>query len=114
MRFLALLILVGAVGAAGPSTSVTVQPSSIGFEHALAACPGGTLAAISLTLGHVRVAEAAGVNTDIDSANPNAQTVTLTGGGRTATATVNASKNIVSAKHVTLASAKRVACVAAD
>ncbi len=114
MKFLALLILVGAVGAAGASTMVTVQPSSIGFEHALAACPAGTLAAISLTLGHVRVAEAAGVDTDMDSANPNAQSVTLSSGSRTATAMVNASKNTVAAKHVTLASAKRVACVAPD
>jgi hypothetical protein len=114
MRFFALLILVGALGAAGAPATVSVQPSSIGFKQALSACPAGSLAAISLTLGHVRVAEAAGVDTDIDSANPNAQTVTLTGAGRTATATVNASKNTVTAKHVTLASAKRVACVASD
>ena len=114
MKFFALLILVGAVGAAGAPTGVTVQPSSIGFKQALAACPPGTLAGISLTLGHVRVAEAPGVDTDIDAANPNAQMVTLIGAGRQATATVNASKNTVSAKHVTLASAKRVACVASD
>jgi len=114
MRFFALLILVGALGAAGSPASVTVQPSSIGFKQALAACPAGTLAAVSLTLGHVRVAEGAGVNSDIDDANPSAQTVTLTSGNRTATATVSASKNTVSAKHVTLASVKRVACVAPD
>ncbi|HEY6326282.1 MAG TPA: hypothetical protein VIW73_07205 [Candidatus Cybelea sp.] len=114
MRFFALLILVGAVGAAGAPTTVTVQPSNISFKQALAACPPGTLAGISLTLGHVRVAEATGVDTDIDSANPNAQTVTLISASHEATATVNASKNTVSAKHVTLASAKRVACVAPD
>lgn len=114
MRFFALLILTGVLGAAGSAASVTVQPSSIGFKQALAACSAGTLAAITLTLGHVRVSEASGVDSDIDSANPNAQSVTLTGGSRTATATVNASKNTVSAKHVTLASAKRVACVAPD
>src|SRR5579871_5515365 len=114
MRFFALLILVGALGAAGAQTSVTVQPSSIGFRQALAACPSSALAAISLTLGHVRISEAPDVDSDIDSTNPNAQTVTLTSGSRTATATVNASKNTVSAKHVTLASAKRVACVAPD
>jgi hypothetical protein len=114
MRFFALLILVGALGAAAATTSVTVTPSSIGFKQALAACPAGTLAAITLTLGHVRVSEAAGVDSDIDSANPSAHTVTLTSGSRTGTATVNATKNMVSAKHVTLASAKRVACVASD
>lgn len=114
MRFFALLILVGALGAAGAPVTVTVQPSSIGFKQALAACSAGSLAAITLTLGHVRVAEAAGVDSDIDAGNPSAQTVTLTGGSRTATATVNALKNTVTAKHVTLASAKRVACVASD
>jgi hypothetical protein len=109
----AVALLVAAMGAAATS-SVTVQPSNISFRSALAACPQGTLAAISLTLGHVRVAEGPGVDSDIDAANPNAQTVTLTSGGKSATATVNASKNIVSAKHVTPASARRVACVAPD
>jgi len=111
---LATVLLVSALGAAGGSTGVTVQPSNISFRSALAACPSGTLAAISLTLGHVRIAEAAGVDSDIDDANPSAQTVTLTGGGKTATATVNAHTNTVSAKQVTLASAKRVACVGPD
>ncbi len=114
MRLFALLILVGALGASGAPASVSVQPSSIGFKQALAACSSGTLAAISLTLGHLRVAEAPGVDSDIDSANPSAQLVTLTSGSRTASAMVNASKNTVTAKHVTLASAKRVACVAPD
>lgn len=111
---LATVLLVAALGAAGGSTGVTVQPSNISFRSALAACPSGTLAGISLALGHVRVAEAAGVDTDIDDANPTAQMVTLTSGGKTATATVNAHTNTVSAKHVTLASRQRVACVAPD
>jgi hypothetical protein len=111
---LALLALVAALGATSASTSVTVVPSSIGFKQALAACPSGTLAAISLTLGHVRVAEGAGVDSDIDSANPNAQSLMLTNGSKSATAMVDAAKNVVTAKHVTLASGKRVACVAPD
>jgi hypothetical protein len=111
---LAALALVAALGAGAASSSVTVQPSSIGFKAALAACPSGTLAAISLTLGHVRVAEASGVDSDIDDANPAAQTITLTSGTKSATATVNAHANTVAAKHVTLASGKRVACVAPD
>lgn len=108
-----LLSLVAALGA-GMSSGVTVQPSSIGFKQALAACPAGTLAAISLTLGHLRVAEGPGVDSDIDDANPNSQTVALSNGSNNATATVNASKNTVAAKHVTLASGRRVACVAPD
>lgn len=112
MRSLAIVVLFVALGAAGASSSVTVQPSNIGFKQALAACPSGTLGAITFSLGHLRIAEAAGVDSDIDAANPSAQTVTLSSGSRTATAVANASKNSVSAKHVTLASARRVACVA--
>jgi hypothetical protein len=114
MKPVAVLLLVAALGAAEGSATVTVQPSSIGFKQALASCPSGSLAAISLTLGHVRIAESAGVDSDIDSANPSAQSVMLSNGNASATATVNASKNTVSAKHVTLAAAKRVACVAPD
>lgn len=114
MRSLAIALLFVALGAAGASSSVTVRPSSIGFKQALAACPAGTLASISLTLGHVRIAEGAGVASDVDDANPNAQTVMLSGSAGSATAVVNASKNSVAAKHVTLASRGRVACVAPD
>jgi hypothetical protein len=112
-RPLASLLLFVVLGATG-STTVTVQPSNISFRSMHAACPEGTLAGISLSLGHVRVAEGAGVESDVDDANTRAQTITLTSGSKTATATVNAHENTVSAKHVTLASARRVACVAAD
>ena len=114
MKTFCLVFLVAALGAAGVTSSVTVQPSSIGFKQALEACPPGTLGAISLTLGHLRVAEGPGVDSDIDDANPNAQTVTLSSGSNSAIVSVNASKNMVAAKHVRLASAKRVACVAPD
>lgn len=114
MRSFALLLPLVALGAAGAPGSVTIAPSSIGFKDALAACPSGTLAAISITLGHVRISEAAGVDTDLDDANPGAQTVTLTLGSKSASVKVNNAKHIVSAKHVTSASANRVACVAAD
>jgi|SRR5579883_210306 len=110
----ALLALLAALGASGSPASVTVTPSSIGFKEALAACPAGTLAAISITLGHMRVSEAPGVNSDVDDANPNAQTIALSSSGKSATANVNAAKHTVAAKHVTLASGKRVACVAPD
>lgn len=114
MRSFAVVVLLAALGATGEPVTVTVGPSNIGFEQALAACPAGTLGSISLSLGHVRVHGAPGVNTDIDDANVNAQSVVLSKGSQSATATVNASKNTVTAKHVTLASRRRVACVAPD
>lgn len=114
MKVFSVTLLVAALGATASSSSVIVQSSNISFRQALAACPSGTLGAISFALGHLRVAEASGVDTDIDSANPNAQTVTFTSGNRAASAFVNASKRIVAAKNVTLASLRRVACVAAD
>ena len=114
IRPLAGLSLFVALGAAASPTSVTVQPSNISFSSMHAACPPGTLAGISLSLGHVRIAESAGVDSDVDDANTRAQIVTLTSGSKTATAKVNAHENTVAAKHVTLASARRVACVAPD
>jgi hypothetical protein len=112
-RSFAVLLLFVTLGAAG-STTVKVQPSSIGFKDALAACPSGSLGAISITLGHVRVSEAPGVDTDVDDANPSAQTIVLSNGSKGASVWVNAAKETVSAKHVTLQSGKRVACVAPD
>jgi hypothetical protein len=113
-RFFVIPLLFVALGATGAATTVTVAPSSIGFKQALAACPADSLGAISLTLGHVRVAEGPGVDSDIDDQSVSAQLVTLSSGSKTATATVNAMKNTVGAKHVMLASGKRVACVAPD
>jgi hypothetical protein len=81
----------------------------------LAACPAGTLAAISLTLGHVRISEAPGVESDVDDENVNAQVITLAGdNGKRAIATVDAAKNTVTAQHVTLASRNRAACIAPE
>jgi hypothetical protein len=114
LRPFAVFGLFVALGAAGAAASVTVQPSSIGFKQALQACPSDSLGAISLTLGHVRVAEGPGVDSDIDAQNTSAQTVVLSSGSKSATVTVNATKNTVSGKHVTLVSNKRVACVAAE
>lgn len=115
MRSFAVVLLLAALGVAGTPTSVTVQPSNISFRQALAACPAGTLAGISLTLGHVRISEAPGVDSDVDDTNVNAQLISLTGASsKQATATVDAAKNTVAAQHVTLASRRRVACVAPD
>lgn len=114
IRPFAVIALFAAIGAAGGTTTVTVNPSSIGFKQALEACPSESLGTISLTLGHVRVAQGPGVESDIDVQSVSAQTVTFSSGSKTATAMVNALKNTVSAKHVTLASRRRVACVAPD
>ncbi len=114
MRPFSGALLVAALGAAGGSSMVTLQSSSIGFKDALAACPGGTMAAISLTLGHVRVAESPGVASDIDDANTMSQMIELSNGTKGAKVTVNAHAGTVSAKHVTAAASKRVACVAPD
>ncbi|MBV9334076.1 MAG: hypothetical protein JO146_08705 [Candidatus Eremiobacteraeota bacterium] len=113
MRPLAAASVLIALGATAAPPTVTVSPSNISFRSALEAC-SGSLAGISLSLGHVRVAEAQGVDTDVDDANPSAQTITLTSGSKMATVTVNAHKSTVTAKHVTLASRNRVACVAPD
>lgn len=112
MRPFAVALLLATLGAAGTGSTVTVTPSSLTFKEALQACPQGTLAAITLTLGHLRIAEAAGVDSDVDDANPNAQSIALAKGSLSGTATVNASKNTVTARHVSLASRRRVACVA--
>ncbi len=114
MRSFAVVLLLAALGATGSPQTVTVGPSNIGFADALAACPDGTLGSISLSQGHVRVHQAMGVDTDIDDANVNAQTITFSKGSKGAAATVDAAKNTVTAKHVTLASRRRVACVAPD
>jgi hypothetical protein len=114
IRPFAVIALFAVVGAAGGTTTVTVNPSSVGLKKALEACPSESLGAISLTLGHVRVSNGPGVESDIDVQSVSAQTVALSSGSKTATAVVNALKNTVSAKHVTLASRRRVACVAPD
>jgi hypothetical protein len=109
-----MLSLLVALGAAAEPTTVTVTPSNVTFKRALAACPAGALGSITFALGHVRVAGAPDVETDIDATNISAQLVTLSTGSKSATATVNAAKNTVTAAHVTLELNRRVACVAPD
>jgi hypothetical protein len=110
---LAAALLVAALGATAPP-ALTISPSNLGFTEALGQCPAGTLGAITIALGHVRVTAAPGIESDIDDANPNAQTVTLAGRGKSATATVNASAHTVAAKHLSPAARRRVACVAPE
>lgn len=114
MKSFAIAVLFVALGAMGGGSTVTVQPSNLSFKQALAACSAGTLGAITIVLNHVRISEGPGVQSDIDDANPNAQSIMLSGNGGSATAVVDAVKHTVAAKHVTLASARRVACVGRD
>lgn len=114
MRSFVAVLLLATLGATSAGTTVTVQRSNINFRDMHAACPAGSLAGIAFTLGHVRIAEMQDVESDIDSANVNAQVITLTKGEQTAVATADAAKDTVTAKHVTLQSRNRVACVAPD
>ena len=114
MKSFAVVFLLAAQGAAGAPSTVTVTPSRITFAQALEACPSGSLGTISFTLGHLRSAGRAGVDTDIDDATHTSQTVTFSRSGRSAIGTVNAAENTVSAKHVALASRNRVACIFPD
>jgi hypothetical protein len=102
-----------ATASAATPTSVTVQASNMSFKDAMNACPGA-LAGISFTLNHLRVAEHAGVVSDLDDANPTAQVLTLQdANGGSATVKVNAVAHTVGAKNVKLANGS-VACVSPD
>jgi hypothetical protein len=116
MKILASILLAAATVAtasAGTMPTVIVQASNVSFKDSMAACPGA-LAGISFTLGHLRVAEHAGVVSDLDDANPSAQVLMLQdANGASATVNVNAKMRAVSAKNVKLGN-KNVACVSAD
>ncbi len=113
MRILAVLSLLAALGAASSPATVTVAQSNLSFKQAMAACPGA-LAGVTFTLNHLRIAEMAGVSSDLDDADPASQTLTLTAaGGGSATVKVDAQTRQVTAKNVKL-SGKNVACIAPD
>jgi hypothetical protein len=116
MKALASILLAAATVAtasAATPTSVTVQASNVSFKDAMAACPGA-LAGISFALNHLRVAEHAGVVSDLDEDTVTAQVLTLQdANGASATVKINAVAHTVSAKNVKLAG-KNVVCVSAD
>ena len=64
IRPFAVIALFATIAAASGTTTVTVNPSNISFRQAWEACQSESLAGISLTLGHVRVAEGPGVESD--------------------------------------------------
>lgn len=108
-----ILATAGVASAASSTSSVVVVPSSLSYKQIAAACPGA-LAGIGFTLNHLRIAEAPGVSSDIDSANASAQTILLSLGAQSASVRANAAKHTIAAKHATLASHDRVACIAHD
>ena len=113
MRALAAIALIAAtLGASAATKTVTLSPSSMSFKQAMAACPGA-LAAITMVQHHVRIAEQAGVSSDVDDSSPTAQAISLSSSGGSAMVAANAQAYTVSAKNVTL-SGKSVACIAAD
>jgi hypothetical protein len=115
MKILASIVLAAATvatAAASTPSSVKVQGSNVSFKYALNACPGA-LAGISFSLHHVRIAEQAGVSSDLDDANPASQVLTLTGSTGSAVVTIDAQALTVSAKNVKLAG-KTVACISPD
>lgn len=111
MRTLAALALVAALGAAAPTT-VTVVPTNLTFKQLRAAC-AGSLAGLSFSLGHLRVADQSGVTADLNDTGNGMTTLVLTGSKGSATVKANAHANTIAAKNVKL-SGKSVACVSAD
>lgn len=107
----ALSATVAAIAAGGP---VTLKPSSMTFQQSLAACPGA-LGAVTFTLGHSRVAAAAGIDTDSDADAAGVETVQFTGTkGAMATIVANGHARTVSGKNVTAKANGSVACVMPD
>lgn len=108
LAFFALSASLAAGAASGP---VTLKSSSMNFQQALATCPGA-LGSVTFTLGHARVAAAAGVATDSDADAAGVETVQFTGvKGAAATIVANGHARTVSGKNVTAKANGQVACV---
>ena len=109
--WLASLALSSTLAAGAAGTSVTLKPSSMSFAQALAACPGA-LGSVTFTLGHSRVAAAAGVSTDSDAEAAGVETITFSGAkGATATVSANGHARTVSGKNLTTKANGSVACI---
>jgi hypothetical protein len=100
---------------AGATPAVTVRESRLTFNQALAACPGA-LGTVTFTLGHTRIASQPGVQDETDTTSPGLDEVTFLRDSdkKSARILTNGHDRTVNAKHVTLASNDRVACVAPD
>lgn len=109
--FVALIVLAGALHASAATSSVTLTASSLTFKQALAACPGA-LGTVTFSLGHARVAEAAGVSSQSDTTSAGVDTVTFTNDkSQSATVIVNGHDRTVSGKNVQVKWKGQLACV---
>jgi hypothetical protein len=109
--FTMAFVLSATLAAGAASGSVTLKPSSMSFQQALAACPGA-LGSVTFTLGHSRVAAAAGVDTDSDADAAGVETVKFLGAkGAQATIVANGHAHTVSGNNVTAKANGSVACV---
>ena len=110
----ALLFGMAAAGDAA-TTAVTLQPSSLTFKQAIAAC-SGALGSITFTLGHARVAGLPDVVEQVDTSSSGIDTITFSNEttGKSATAVANGHKSTVSAKNVQVKWKNQLACVMPD
>jgi hypothetical protein len=115
MKVVAAIALVAALGATPSASPVTLHATNMTFKEAITTC-AGALGSVTFSLGHTRLQAADGVNTDEDETSPGAGSVTFTNAsnGKSATATINAAKRSVSAKHLTVKGNNSVACVYPD
>jgi hypothetical protein len=110
----ASFVLLATLAAGASNGPVTLKPSSMTFQQALGACPGA-LGSVTFTLGHSRVAAAAGVDTDTDATAVGVETVQFAGAkGAAATVVTNGHALTVSGKNVTTKANGTVACVMPD
>lgn len=107
-------ILTGTAVTAAASQTVTLQPSSLSYKQAIAACTGA-LGSVTFTLGHARVAGLAGVSEDVDTSSAGIDTITFTdSSGKSATAVANGHSHTVSAKNVQVKWKNQLACIMPD
>ena len=112
--YLAAFALSSTLVAAAAGAPVTLKPSSMTFAQALAACPGA-LGSVTFSLGHSRVAAAAGVSIDTNANAAGVDTVKLVGTkGAAATIVANGHTHAVSGKNITTKANGSVACVIPD
>jgi hypothetical protein len=107
-----VLMLLGAATASAATAPVTLEPGSLSYKEAAAACHGA-LGTVTFTLGHTRVASLPGVSEQVDTSATGIDTITLTDNktGATATVVANGHSRTVTAKNVQVKWNHQLACV---
>ena len=107
-------ILLATAASAATSQTVTLQPSSLSYKQATAAC-AGALGSITFTLGHARAASLTGVAEDVDTSTSGIDTITFSdSSGKSATAVANGHNHTVAAKNVQVKWHNQLACIMPD